>query len=75
MANSEVEEEGLALLSVAIGMIMEDHADEAVTALPARHVERRMRFTRLRQAGADIVALAGAADALLRMGEGPGGQP
>ena len=71
MSASEVEEEGLALLSVAIGMIMEDHADEAVMALPSAPDERRLRFRRLGQAGRDIVALAGAADVLLRMGEGP----
>ncbi len=75
MAKSEVEEEGLALLSVAIGMIMEDHADEAVSALPETSDERRVRFTRLKQAGSDIMALADAADALLRMRKGQRAQP
>jgi hypothetical protein len=56
----------LAFLSVVIGMIMEDHADEAVSMLPPDEAEREQRFERLRSAGADIVCLAGAAQVLLR---------
>ncbi len=67
MADREVAEEALKLLSVAIGMIMEDHAEEAVTALPDGQTEQRARFARLRQAGSDIMAIAGAADVFIRM--------
>lgn len=56
----------LALLSVHIGMIMEDHAAEAVMALPRSRPERLKRFERLRRAGSDIRAMAAAAEALMR---------
>ena len=60
------QDELLALLSVRIGMIMEDHVDEAVTVLPERQSECVERFRKLRQAGRDVVALADAAEVLLR---------
>jgi len=62
----ELEKAALALLSVRIGMIMEDHAAEAVMSLPQSRTEQRSRFRRLRRAGSDIVAMALAAEALLR---------
>jgi hypothetical protein len=54
------------LLSTAIGMIMEDHADEAVSTLPPDQATQAVHFQRLRQAGNDIVTLAAAAEVLLR---------
>lgn len=62
----ELKEAALALLSVRIGMIMEDHAAEAVMALPRSRPERLTRFERLRRAGSDIAAMALAAEVLMR---------
>lgn len=58
--------EVLALLSVAIGTIMEDEVDAAITILPPAPDERFARFATLGQAGRDIAALARAAEVLLR---------
>jgi hypothetical protein len=62
--------EGARLLSAVIGMIMEDHADPAVSTLPASGDDRRQHFERLGRAGQDIMALATAAEVLLRLGKG-----
>lgn len=56
----------LGLLSVGIGMIMEDEAAEAVMDLPD---DPEARFARLRTAGQDITTLADAALAALRRGK------
>ncbi len=64
----EAVDEVLALISVAIGTIMEDEVDAAIMILPAAAGERAVRFSALRQAGRDIVALADAAEVLLRRG-------
>lgn len=61
-------ERALALLSVEIGILMEDHVQQAILSLPAGNRERRERFERLRLAGNDIAAMAAAAEALLRRG-------
>lgn len=47
------------LLSTAIGMILEDHSDEALTG------SARERFQFLRSAGEDVAALARAAQVLI----------
>lgn len=62
----ELEDAAVSLLSVRIGMIMEDHAGESVMGLPQSRPERLKRFERLRRAGSDIAAMASAAEALLR---------
>lgn len=62
----ELQDTALALLSVRIGVIMEDHVGEAILSLPESRSERLKRFVRLRVAGSDIVAMASAAEALLR---------
>lgn len=62
----DLETTALGLLSVRIGTIMEDHAAEAVMALPRARAEQLRRFRRLRRAGADIAAMALAAEVLLR---------
>lgn len=62
----ELEDAALSLLSVRIGMIMEDHAGEAVMALPQSRAARLTRYERLRRAGFEIGAMASAAEALLR---------
>lgn len=66
MAENDMTDESVALLSVAIGMIMEDEVDAAVSALPADSAQRHARFTALGQVGRDIVTLAAAAEVLLR---------
>ena len=71
MVGEDVVDPALQLLSVAIGMIMEDHADEAITRLPADPEARRERFDRLHAAGRDIAAVAEAARALLRRRTAP----
>jgi hypothetical protein len=53
-------------LSVAIAVVMEDHAPTAARALPVRFVELARRFLVLRRAGADITAIADGALALTR---------
>jgi hypothetical protein len=68
MVDEEISSEAARLLSVAIGMIMEDHADSAVSTLSDAADDRRQHFQRLGQAGLDIAALATAADVLLRLG-------
>jgi hypothetical protein len=67
MVADEVASEAVRLLSVAIGMIMEDHADGAVSVLSSNVDERRQHFERLGRAGDDISALATAAGVLLRL--------
>lgn len=66
MDDSDQQNSALALMSVRIGMIMEDHAGEAILSLPKSRAERLKRFERLRVAGSDIAAMASAAEALLR---------
>jgi hypothetical protein len=67
MAGDEITSEAARLLSVAIGMIMEDHVESAVSTLPGGGDDPRQHFQRLGQAGQDIVALATAADVLLQL--------
>ena len=67
MVGPELSLEATRLLSVAIAMVMEDHADAAVSTLPRGPENRRRHFAQLKQAGEDIVALATAADILLRL--------
>ena len=59
-------DEATALLSVAIGTIMEDEVAAAVSALPGAGEARAQHFAALQRAGQDIAALAMAAEALLR---------
>lgn len=61
-----LQDAALALLSVRIGMIMEDHAGEAILSLPKSRTKRLKRFEILRLAGSDIAAMAAAAEAFLR---------
>jgi hypothetical protein len=68
-SHSEPADQALALLSVAIGAIMEDEEVAAVSALPPGADERRARFVALGLAGRDIAALAAAAEVLLRRGD------
>lgn len=58
-------DEALQLLSVTIGMLMEDHAAEAVSDLPVENQRRQSHFAELASAGRQIEALAVAAQALL----------
>lgn len=63
MLGPELVDQAVRLLSTAIGMIMEDHADQAIqlgSDIPAR------RFSDLKDAGSDIGALAEACEVLLR---------
>jgi len=62
----EIAEPASALLSVAIGTLMEDHADAAVSALPIDTGDCVRHFERLRCVGNDIATLAKAAEVLLR---------
>lgn len=62
----DLETAALEIPSVRIGMILEDHAAEAVMALPRSRPERLTRFERLRRAGSDIAAMALAAEVLMR---------
>ncbi len=66
MLDPDLAERMLPLLSLSIGMIMEDEVDGALTLLPAAAEARSERFQALAQAGRDIAALAEAADVLLR---------
>lgn len=66
MAEQDRTDETLALLSVAIGSIMEDEVDAAVTALPTGIDDIEARFSALCAAGRDIASLAAAAEVLLR---------
>ena len=59
----------LALLSLQIGMIMEDHSAAAVLGEWSTLEEGREHFARLHQAGSDILALAHAAEVVLRVQE------
>jgi len=65
VAEREFADEMLAMLSVAIGSIMEDEASAAVSMLPAAGADRSRHFEALRRAGSDIAALAVAAEVLL----------
>lgn len=63
MLGPDLVDQAVRLLSTAIGMIMEDHADQAIQPEvdnPAR------RFSDLKSAGSDIRALAEASEILLR---------
>lgn len=62
----EIAEPGSALLSVAIGTLLEDHAGAAVSVLPTDAGDRIRHFERLRCVGRDIATLADAAEVLLR---------
>jgi hypothetical protein len=64
--DSEIAEPASALISVAIGTLMEDHADAAVSLLPTEPDDRIKHFERLQSVGRDIAILAGAAEVLLR---------
>jgi ribosomal protein L18E len=66
MPGKEVVEPAVKLLSVAIGMIMEDHVDEAVSIMASDLATQSAHFEKLRQAGSDVVTLADAAEVLLR---------
>jgi hypothetical protein len=61
---SELVDEAVSLLSTAIGMIMEDHAAQAIEIGPAPLAASH--FDELRAAGSDIAILASACEALLR---------
>ena len=67
MASSESSDEVLALLSLQIGMIMEDHSAAAILKEWATREECREHFAQLRQAGSDVIALAHAAEVMLRV--------
>jgi hypothetical protein len=66
MAAKTISEMALPLLSVTIGMIMEDEVTEAVITLPSDQAQRAARFEALARAGTDIATLAAAAAVLLR---------
>jgi len=66
MARTDSFTETLAALSVAIGAIMEDEVDAAVTCFPRSADAIRARFAALENAGDDIRRLAAAAEVLLR---------
>jgi hypothetical protein len=68
MLDRELAEPAAALLSVAIGMIMVDHVDQAVRPLPDESEKRRARFDQLGRVAEDVTALAAAAEVLLRRG-------
>jgi hypothetical protein len=59
----ELVDPAVRLLSTAIGMIMEDHADQAIQVGPASPTSR---FADLKSAGSDIGTLAEACEVLLR---------
>jgi hypothetical protein len=61
--------EAIALLTVRAGMIMEDGAAEAVSALPAEAIQLERRLYRLKTAAEDALALINAADAIRRRGD------
>jgi hypothetical protein len=67
MSEADVHSQAAQMISVVIGMIMEDHAEAAVSTLPTDREKRHQHFERLGQAGRDIVALATAADVLMRL--------
>ena len=56
----------IAQLCLEAGRVMEDASVELALTLPANRRRRTARLDRLSQAAADIVALAGAAQALHR---------
>ena len=66
MARTDTTIQALELLSMAIGGIMEDEADGAVTSFPRSADAIRARFAALETAGEDIRRLAAAAEVLLR---------
>ena len=61
--------EAIALLTVRAGMIMEDGATEAVSALPAGPVQLEKQLHRLKLAAEDALALIKAADVIRRRGD------
>jgi hypothetical protein len=67
MVDGELVDQAVRLLSTAIGIIMEDHAEVAIEIGPT--VPDRQRFDMLTQAGTDILALARAGEVLLRRRE------
>lgn len=66
MARTDTITHALELLSVAIGAIMEDEVDKAVSSFPRSAEDIRLRFSALETAGEDIRRLAAAAEVLLR---------
>lgn len=57
MVSDEVIEDGLAALSVAAAALLEDLHDELVTILPRDAHAKIARMQRLRNLGADLLAL------------------
>ena len=64
----ELVDRAVALLGTAVGMIMEDHADQALT-IAAGADTAEARTIALETAGRDIAALAAAMTVLLRRAE------
>jgi len=61
--------EAIALLTVRAGMIMEDAATEAVSALPAGPIQLQKQIHLLKLAAEDALALLNAADVIRRRGD------
>jgi len=61
--------EAIALLTARAGMIMEDGATEAVSALPHEPDQLEHRLNQLILAAGDALALIQAADAIRRRGD------
>ena len=66
MSGRNPRDDALAYLSVLIGTIMEDHAEEGISKLPHDARQRKCRFEMLHEADCDIALLASAAQVLLR---------
>ena len=61
--------EAIALLTVRAGMILEDGAAEAVSALPAGPIQLEKQLHRIKMAAEDALALINAADVIRRRGD------
>ena len=59
MLEPELVEDTVRLLGTAVGMIMEDHAEAALTVADSDRPPADSRATTLRRAGEDIALLAG----------------
>jgi len=70
MVDREIGDKVLPLLSISIGIIMEEELDAAVSALPVDRDAQRARFADLQRAGQDIAALAQAAEVIIRRSGG-----